>query len=166
MIKSKFGRLLVIGLLISFFGFSTSVSAEWSGTTQAIQQKLLELGFDTGTPDGISGKRTREAIRAYQKVNGLPVDGWVVPESLLSKMNSPNHQSQVVAQTSTKKSVPPSYAAKETINATHKYVLGDNDSRNDGRHMAFLEAKRKVTGDTLWVASVCEYGNGVIDCLL
>lgn len=37
-----------------------------------------------------------------------------------------------------------SFAVQESITATHKYILGDNDSRNDGRHMAFLEAKRKV----------------------
>jgi hypothetical protein len=32
----------------------------------------------------------------------------------------------------------------KTISTTHKYVMGDNDSKNDARHMCFLEAKRKV----------------------
>lgn len=32
----------------------------------------------------------------------------------------------------------------ETISATHKYVMGDNDSKNDARRMCFMEAKRKV----------------------
>jgi hypothetical protein len=35
-------------------------------------------------------------------------------------------------------------AQVETITVTHKYVGGDNDSRNDARRMCFLEAKRKV----------------------
>ena len=35
-----------------------------------------------------------------------------------------------------------SYA--EIIYATHKYVMGDNDSKNDARKMCFLEAKQKV----------------------
>jgi hypothetical protein len=35
-------------------------------------------------------------------------------------------------------------AKVETIYVSHKYVLGDNDSRNDARKMCFLEAKRKV----------------------
>jgi hypothetical protein len=35
-------------------------------------------------------------------------------------------------------------AATKTITATHTYVMGDNDSRNDARHICFLEAKRKV----------------------
>jgi len=36
------------------------------------------------------------------------------------------------------------FAEAKTIHATHKYVMGDNDSKNDARHMCFLEAKRKV----------------------
>lgn len=35
-------------------------------------------------------------------------------------------------------------AAVQTITATHTYVMGDNDSKNDARHICFLEAKRKV----------------------
>jgi hypothetical protein len=37
-----------------------------------------------------------------------------------------------------------SHAKIETIFADHKYVMGDNDSKNDARRMCFLEAKRKV----------------------
>jgi hypothetical protein len=37
-----------------------------------------------------------------------------------------------------------SIAEIKTISATHKYVMGDNDSKNDARHICFLEAKRKV----------------------
>ncbi|MBT4269449.1 MAG: SUMF1/EgtB/PvdO family nonheme iron enzyme [Deltaproteobacteria bacterium] len=36
------------------------------------------------------------------------------------------------------------FAEVETIIATHKYVMGDNDSKNDARRMCFMEAKRKV----------------------
>jgi hypothetical protein len=36
------------------------------------------------------------------------------------------------------------FADIETITATHKYVMGDNDSKNDARRMCFMEAKRKV----------------------
>lgn len=35
-------------------------------------------------------------------------------------------------------------SAVQTITATHTYVMGDNDSKNDARRMCFLEAKRKV----------------------
>jgi hypothetical protein len=37
-----------------------------------------------------------------------------------------------------------SSAEVKTITATHTYIMGDNDSRNDARQLCFLEAKRKV----------------------
>ncbi len=37
-----------------------------------------------------------------------------------------------------------SAAEVKTITATHTYIMGDNDSRNDARQLCFLEAKRKV----------------------
>lgn len=35
-------------------------------------------------------------------------------------------------------------AEVQTITATHTYILGDHDSRNDARQLCFLHAKRKV----------------------
>ncbi|MBW1796450.1 MAG: hypothetical protein JRJ38_18870 [Deltaproteobacteria bacterium] len=37
-----------------------------------------------------------------------------------------------------------SLAESKIIFAEHKYVMGDNDSKNDARRMCFLEAKRRV----------------------
>lgn len=42
-----------------------------------IQTTLNQLGFDTGEPDGISGPKTRNATRDYQRANNLPIDGYV-----------------------------------------------------------------------------------------
>lgn len=39
------------------------------------QKALLALGFDPGTPDGVIGVNTRQALRAWQKAKGLPADG-------------------------------------------------------------------------------------------
>ncbi len=47
---------------------------------QAIQERLNELGYDTGTPDGIYGPRTQGALRAYQQDRGLAADGYPGPE--------------------------------------------------------------------------------------
>jgi membrane-bound lytic murein transglycosylase B len=40
-----------------------------------MQGLLTARGFETGDPDGVPGSRTREAVRAFQKSAGLPVDG-------------------------------------------------------------------------------------------
>ena len=44
-------------------------------TVLAIQRRLNELGYNAGTPDGLYGSKTRAAIQAFQRDNGLAVDG-------------------------------------------------------------------------------------------
>ena len=50
-----------------------------TGLTQAerreLQRLLTRRGFDAGAPDGVIGRGTEAAIRAYQEARGLPVDG-------------------------------------------------------------------------------------------
>lgn len=41
-----------------------------------MQRLLNERGFDAGKPDGVIGRRTRSAVRAYQQAFGLPADGY------------------------------------------------------------------------------------------
>ncbi len=41
-----------------------------------LQHLLNRLGYDAGEPDGIPGRRTRTAVRAYQQSVGLPADGY------------------------------------------------------------------------------------------
>lgn len=41
-----------------------------------LQTLLNKQGFDVGEPDGVLGKKTREAIRAFQKKIGVPADGF------------------------------------------------------------------------------------------
>lgn len=44
---------------------------------ERIQTMLNQLGFNIGTPDGMSGPKTRDAVRQFQRHNRLPVDGYV-----------------------------------------------------------------------------------------
>ena len=56
--------------------------------TLELQYRLNEVGFDSGTPDGIPGPATREAVRRFQTSIGLPADGYP-SVSLLEKMRRP-----------------------------------------------------------------------------
>lgn len=49
-----------------------------------VQQNLNELGYNSGAVDGLRGKQTKSATRAYQKNNGLKVDGWAGMDTIKS----------------------------------------------------------------------------------
>jgi peptidoglycan hydrolase-like protein with peptidoglycan-binding domain len=48
-----------------------------SDRIRTAQEYLTTLGYQPGALDGIFGPRTEAAIRAFQKDNGLPVDGKI-----------------------------------------------------------------------------------------
>ncbi len=41
----------------------------------ALQERLTELGYDGGRPDGVFGPRTEQALRSFQRDYGLLIDG-------------------------------------------------------------------------------------------
>ena len=45
--------------------------------TKLLQEKLVSLGYNTNGVDGIFGSGTDNAVRLYQRANGLVVDGIV-----------------------------------------------------------------------------------------
>ncbi|MDO4867809.1 MAG: spore cortex-lytic enzyme [Clostridia bacterium] len=49
------------------------------GDVTAVQKKLIQWGYLTGSADGKYGEKTREAVRTFQRRNGLSVDGRVGP---------------------------------------------------------------------------------------
>ena len=54
---------------------------------KAVQTALGALGFDAGTPDGVLGRRTGEAISDYQSMENLEVTGTITPE-LVKHLNA------------------------------------------------------------------------------
>jgi peptidoglycan hydrolase-like protein with peptidoglycan-binding domain len=48
----------------------------------SFQRALAAAGFDPGTADGVLGRRTRAATRAWQKSRGLIADGYPSTEML------------------------------------------------------------------------------------
>ncbi len=84
---------LAVGLLADRFKGRDGVRGAWPvdeiplDTTQRsqLQQGLIRLGFDAGGSDGVLGRRTRQAIRDYQKTRGLPADGFATA-SLLARI--------------------------------------------------------------------------------
>lgn len=65
--------------------------AKQQADPKQIQTALKNAGFYQGNVDGKMGKKTRRAVREFQKANNLPVDGkvgkntWVVLKDYLEK---------------------------------------------------------------------------------
>lgn len=57
--------------------YSNKVSKSTSriSINKVLQTKLNQLGYNSGTVDGIIGKKTRAAVIRFQKARGLVVDG-------------------------------------------------------------------------------------------
>jgi Putative peptidoglycan binding domain len=54
----------------------------WAGMATAVQTELANRGYYHESIDGVIGPDSREAIRAFQKANNLPVSGLIDPRLL------------------------------------------------------------------------------------
>jgi len=55
-----------------------------SATVQAVQTQLFNLGYYTGSVDGVFGPTTRDAVAKYQIANHLTVTGSLSPDTIQS----------------------------------------------------------------------------------
>ncbi|MDD5432985.1 MAG: peptidoglycan-binding domain-containing protein [Candidatus Omnitrophica bacterium] len=56
-------------------------SGPYKPTTEEIQKALKNASFYTGIVDGKKGPKTKKAVEAFQKANGLEADGKVGPKT-------------------------------------------------------------------------------------
>ena len=80
---------LAVGLLADAFAGAPPLRTPWPRETTlslndrlAAQTALASLGYNPGNADGVIGLATRQALRAWQKAQGLPADGYLTPEVL------------------------------------------------------------------------------------
>ena len=68
-------------------GVSTSTAPKKPNAqyTRETQQLLTDLGYDPGPVDGDYGRRTADAVKAFQRDAGITQDGWI-DEDLLSAL--------------------------------------------------------------------------------
>lgn len=73
---------------VSYSGYGTkSKLIKVSGVSVAdVQRALKKAGYDPGPVDGQAGKKTKKAIKAFQRDHGLSADG-VVGQKTWSKLS-------------------------------------------------------------------------------
>jgi membrane-bound lytic murein transglycosylase B len=87
---------LAVSLLAQRIAGGPGVQGAWPRDQQplsrdqlkALQTSLNGHGFDAGTADGQLGPATRQALRAWQRVQGLPADGYPTLD-MLTMLQSP-----------------------------------------------------------------------------
>jgi len=60
----------------------TLKSGDEGGNVELLQEGLAALGYDVGTPDGVFGPGTEEAVKQFQADSGLDADGVAGPATL------------------------------------------------------------------------------------
>ena len=65
-------------------GASYDIAPADSATVQAVQTRLAQLGYYTGSIDGVFGPTTRDAVAKFQIANQLNVTGSLSPDTLQS----------------------------------------------------------------------------------
>ena len=59
----------------------SAMSHESRDEVKKVQEALKSKGEDPGTVDGVMGKKTKQALRNFQKTNGLKVTGAMDQET-------------------------------------------------------------------------------------
>ena len=86
---------LAVGVLADRMAGGGMFVAKWPREERALsrdertqfQTNLKLLGYDPGEPDGVLGRRTRSALKQYQKTKNLPADGFPTAALLTALMN-------------------------------------------------------------------------------
>ena len=78
--------LFALNILVICLAQAAQAAAYQRGSTgstvKQIQTKLKSWGYYSGSVDGVYGSATEKAVRAFQKKNGLTVDGKAGPQTL------------------------------------------------------------------------------------
>ena len=131
-----------------------------SDAVRAVQKRLKELGYYKGSADGDFGPATEQAVKDFQKANGLTADGKV-GEKTLAKMNAKTAVSykeahatatpKTTAKTTNKPTSKPTGKPTATPNLEKDYYLtiGSKGSKVETLQRRLIELgwmSGKVTG--------------------
>ena len=119
---------------VARLGTAANLSLEEGGNVIArMQTMLLELGYDCRSVDGVFGKYTREAVKAYQKDKGLEEEGYIDLETWIQILNDYNELS----------------AASETAEEVPEEALFEEESDADLAETVMVSERMRVRVEAL-----------------
>lgn len=86
-----------------------------------VQQTLNDNGYDCGTPDGMAGSKTTEALMSYQKEKGINVNG-VITDELLEAMQIVEQVAELAEQEAKMKEYSSDYSYTQIARDADSYV--------------------------------------------
>jgi len=131
-------------------GVSTSTAPKKPNAqyTREAQQLLTDLGYDPGPVDGDYGRRTADAVKAFQRDAGISQDGWI-DQDLLSVLR------RVASQRSNSPPRVESRPAQETRRSSgipaNAWVHGSEWYCNDGYRKSGNECVKIKVPANAWV---------------
>ena len=82
--------------------------------TKEAQQLLTDLGYDPGPVDGDYGRRTADAVKAFQRDAGITQDGWIGEDLLSTLRRAKAAYKPPVSQTKTQSQTNPQHRSSLT----------------------------------------------------
>lgn len=112
---------LAVGLLADRMAGAEPLAANWPRQERALsrdervafQTDLKSLGYDPGAADGVLGRKSRMALKAWQKSKNLPADGFPTAE-LLAALNADVPAPSDTGATTATAAMPPDSSATAT----------------------------------------------------
>ncbi len=113
-----------------------------------LQQRLIELGYLTGTADGDFGSRTESAVRAFQTQMGLPATGTATPDtqSYLFSHNAPYAPVPTQAPTSAPTQVPTQAPTQPPVQQPSQGSYPELKNGNSGEDVKTLQRRLQALG--------------------
>ena len=128
MLRRVTAFLLVLILIVSCIGLSHAASVRTlkkgsrGDAVKTLQTALKEKGFYGGKIDGIYGKKTVSAVKAYQRKNGLKADGVAGPKTLGKLYEKTETGTEQTAEASVPEAPAPVQPQAETADEAVTYL--------------------------------------------
>ncbi|BBO78934.1 hypothetical protein DSCW_63510 [Desulfosarcina widdelii] len=67
--------VITIACIIGFLGGAPAFGGSHDQRTRKAQDRLQQLGYQPGPADGVMGQKTKNAVKKFQRDQGLPETG-------------------------------------------------------------------------------------------